>query len=443
MTWNNLRALELLRARTDVDARRIGCTGESGGGQQTYYLTALPCGLAAAAPAVMACHFEDILHEGDVHCACNHTPHLASAVDMPAMAAAFAPRPQFFLSVTGDWTRRFPKHGFPAVRKIYELFGAGDAVSEQQWDKGHTYDQEMREAAYAFFTRALGVPQAAPLREPRGGVRCERPEALAALDVTGVPRAERAIVAEFHARLAAPRGRSAAEVQRSLRALLLRDAPGSAKPPARARTLALPQWDNVLDGEAAGWTIPSEGEPALPMLLLRARARATPPAVAVLFGENGKTDLLAREPALVTELLTRGIHVVAADVRYLGELDLGRPWRDLYGRFFGLDEGVLAVRDLRRVVAALPKLGLPADAAVGVLGLGTCGATALFAATLDDTITCAAAPQRGANYRAGARRPAISRILLHGDLDDAEHVLGARALVNEAATPQAFAERLR
>ncbi len=441
MTWNNLRGLELLRARTDVDAARIGCTGASGGAQQTYYLTALDCGLAAAAPAVMACHFEDILTEAEVHCACNHTPHLLRAADMPQMAAAFAPRPQFFLTVTGDWTRRFHAHGFPAVRATYQLFGAGDAVSLQQWDKEHAYDQEMREAAYAFFAGALRhQPNAAP-KEPDGGVATETVAALDALDRTALRQQPGAIAAEFQTRLMAPRPRAPAAVLRTLRALFESEPPTGGVP-QQVRVLALPA------GEAVGWSLPTQDGMSLPVLVLHANAApaATGKAsavVAVLIGEHGKSDVVTERHAEIVDLLQRGVHVVIADVRYVGELDLGKAWRDLYGRMLGLDEGVLAVHDLRRVVASLPALGLPTKPRVAVVGFGDRGAVALFAAALDADIACAAAPDRGSNYRDIARRPLISRILLHADLDDVEALLGTRALVNAAATPAAVAEALR
>src|SRR5262249_61460829 len=38
--YDNLRALDYLCQRSEVDATRIGCTGASGGGNQTTYISA-------------------------------------------------------------------------------------------------------------------------------------------------------------------------------------------------------------------------------------------------------------------------------------------------------------------------------------------------------------------------------------------------------------------
>jgi dienelactone hydrolase len=402
MTWSNLRALELLRRRDDVDPTRIGCTGASGGGQQTYYLTALDCGLAAAAPAVMVCHLAEILDADHVHCRCNHTPHLARVVDVPEMSASFAPRPQFFLSVTGDWTHAFPREGYPEIEALYRSLGAGPAVAGQQWDRDHDYDRPMRNAAYAFFERWLGGVEEPGLAAEPEGLPVEPVDALRALDRDDARQDPVAIAREFRARLAVDVVGDESDpgtVRERLSALF-----GSGVPEVEVR---------LEDVDAAGMRrgrIRTSGQPDIPLLALRGRGTGA----AVCISDRGMMSMWFERAPLVSALRERFETVWLADIRYVGELDVGAGFRGLHGRFFGQDEGQVGVLDVRRLAAAAP-----GDARAAVVALGQCGAVALLAAGVDARIGAVVAPELGPTWREADRRPQLSRILLHGDLPEA------------------------
>ena len=380
---------------------------------------------AAAVPAVMACHFSEILGSQRVHCACNHIPHMVRAADMPQMGASFAPAPQMFLSVTGDWTRRFPEHGLPEIAAIYELCGARERVDGRQWDQGHDYDRPMRNAMYAFFERWLrGDGDPDPELEPEG-IATESLETLAKLDRDDVPRDPAAIAAEFRGRLAAPALTRAdvvgegAPARRDAARRRLADLfeGGALDPTPDLRALGSGTWRGRV---LARWSVRAEPEIELPVLSLG----LGPGPVVIVLAPGGKAEVLGTRAAWIERILARGAAVVLPDLRYTGELDQGARWRDLYGRFFGLDEGVLAVRDLRRVIDS----GLVAGSAA-VVAFGETAATAVFAAALDARIGGVIAPDLGPTYRSAARSPAIGRILLHGDLPEAACLLAPRPLV--------------
>ena len=148
-TWNSVRVIDFLQSLPDVDANRIGCTGESGGGTQTMVLTAVDDRIKASAPAVMV---SAIMQGG---CLCENGPNLRQDTFNVEVSAAAAPRPQLLIAATGDWTRFTLTHEFAAVRSVYRLFDAADKVEAMRQDAAHNYNQTSREAAYAFFGKTL------------------------------------------------------------------------------------------------------------------------------------------------------------------------------------------------------------------------------------------------------------------------------------------------
>ena len=147
--WNSIRVVDFLLSLPAVDPQRIACTGASGGGTQTFMLAAIDKRVKVAAPVNrISAHFQG-------GCMCENAPNLRLDGCDVEFAAMMAPRPLLMVSATGDWTRSTPDVEFPAVQEIYRLHEATANVATVQVDAGHNYNQESREAVYAWFGKWL------------------------------------------------------------------------------------------------------------------------------------------------------------------------------------------------------------------------------------------------------------------------------------------------
>ncbi len=147
--WNSIRAVDYLQSLPDVDKNRIGATGASGGASQTFLLTAVDDRIKAAVPVNMVSAY---MQGG---CLCENGPGLRVGTDNVEVASTFAPKPLLMVACTGDWTKNNPKEEWPAVKKVYDLYGAGDRVDGRQFNYQHNYNVESREAMYAWFGKWL------------------------------------------------------------------------------------------------------------------------------------------------------------------------------------------------------------------------------------------------------------------------------------------------
>jgi hypothetical protein len=158
-TWDSLRVLDWLAARPDVDPARIGVTGESGGGTQTFILCALDPRPAVAFPAVM------VSTEMQGGCVCENAPQLRIGINNVAIAALMAPRP-LELSGANDWTVHIETHGLPELKAVYKALGVEDRVAAHCWPQfGHNYNLLAREEMERWFDKYLKLGAGADVHE--------------------------------------------------------------------------------------------------------------------------------------------------------------------------------------------------------------------------------------------------------------------------------------
>jgi dienelactone hydrolase/pimeloyl-ACP methyl ester carboxylesterase len=160
--WDGIRALDYLLSRPEVDPRRVGVTGNSGGGTLTAWLCGLDQRWAAAAPGCFVTTFRRNL-ENELPADTEQCPPRALALhlDHDDFLAALAPRPVLILAKERDFFDvRGSEEAYARLKRLYTLLGRPDDVGLFVGPTAHGYTRENREAMYRWFDRALGVSSA-------------------------------------------------------------------------------------------------------------------------------------------------------------------------------------------------------------------------------------------------------------------------------------------
>jgi dienelactone hydrolase len=388
-TFESRCALEYLLARPDVDAARVGITGESGGGYNSWILTALEPRIAVAVPVVGTSEFLEqvqVVRRSDFYLAREHCHYVAGLwrfANNHEYLAMAAPRPVLVIAADNDDSFRLP--GIRQVvgygRQLYKALGKPEQIGYfEDLETAHGYQKPKRQAAYGWFRHWLqkkgtGEPIPEPdvktvawdapeLRcfpagqnQPAGpGIMAQVKRLIDELPAAGEPPTAEALRQTLRGVLGVGPETGDAKVQRINRRI---------EGGALVERLVLPSADGI----------------AIPALHI-----ALPgPAHGLLLasGDGGKETLLDNPG--IRAAVEAGFAVVAVDIRGSGELAMKKPgWVFATSLMLGENFVGRQARDLSAARHALATLAEFKGKPVGLFGSGPFAAQAsLYAAVLD------------------------------------------------------------
>lgn len=156
--WNCIRALDYLQTRPEVDAKRMGVAGRSGGGAYSWWIAALDDRIQAAVPVAGITDLKNHVVDGCVrgHCDCMYQVN-TYRWDFAKVAALVAPRPLLIGNTDAD--RIFPLDGVQRVyeqtKRIYKLYDAEEKIALALDKGGHADTTVLQAAEFAWFEKHL------------------------------------------------------------------------------------------------------------------------------------------------------------------------------------------------------------------------------------------------------------------------------------------------
>lgn len=317
--WDGMRALDYLVSRPEVDPNRIACTGNSGGGTHTAYLSVLDDRIKVAAPSCYITSWRRLLESiGPQDAEQCLPPFLKDGLDHADFIYAFAPKPYLMLSAIRDFfSISGARESFQDASRIYALMGSPDKLQRSESDNTHGYRLPRRLAAYNWLSLWLKG------REDRTPEQEVQPEPDSELNVTESGQVSTSLGGEtvFSLNLkrveknkaereAATRNR--AEIEREVRQLTAFE--------QRSRELVVKPFGKV---QAKGYTLEKmiyESAPGIivPALLFVPDHGESPRASVVYVNDKGKSAGWGPDGD-VERLVNRGFIVLAIDPRGWGE----------------------------------------------------------------------------------------------------------------------------
>jgi dienelactone hydrolase len=156
IAWDDIRTVDYLITRPDVDPNRIACVGQSVGGLRSSYLAALDDRIKAAVVSSWMCSFPNQL-EGHIR-GIGFTkiiPGMYHLMDHPDIASLAMPKP--LMVINGSQDRLFELAGVHAAHeklaKCYVKAGVPEHFKSIIEDAPHQFNAERQADAWAWFEK--------------------------------------------------------------------------------------------------------------------------------------------------------------------------------------------------------------------------------------------------------------------------------------------------
>lgn len=394
--WDGIRSIDYLASRPDVDPKKIGCTGNSGGGTMTAYLMALDPRIYAAAPSCYITSLERLFSTiGPQDAEQNITGQVAFGMDHADYVNMRAPKPTLllvatrdFFDIDGAW------HTFRECKLLYGLLGYGERVSLFEYNDTHGFSKPRREAAVRWMRRWL-LKQDDAIFEPElktfsdAELRCTRTGEVLA-DLRGKSAFD--FIRQKGRTLSQTRRTWLAKTDDKTLAAKVLALTGSRAVVQSPTAKELPE-QKYLGCLVRRFRLETEPGIIVPVLKFVPRQRK-PRAPCVVYVTDRGVAAEAKPGGPIESLVRKGVVVYAADLRGWGETSpqtrirglvahFGKEWQEA---FLGLhlNRPLLGQRadDLRSVLRWIRDTG---DEAVQIVARGGAGPVALHAAFLSPT----------------------------------------------------------
>jgi len=422
---DGVRAVDYLYTRADVDRRRLGFTGESGGSNSTYWVSALDERVKLAVPVCSVTTF-DYWIKNDRNWDWHQRPAGIRAIaEISTLLALIAPRPLLVIgSLRGTDSEEFPfdqtEEAVRSASRAYELSGARQNLEIWESSTSHGYQQDKRERMYGFvekhFLHRGGAASAelAVVRESPHDLEC------------GLPPGNKTtaeIYAEWLRRPTPvpqfPSGRADAENIQNLLRQQVRDVLGlsAEAPQPRVQVQATGSRGDVLMRRLI-----VEPEHGIRLPVFEIQPRNPGAGIIIMPGKAGASV------EAVESILQAGLTAVLVDPRNTGEAAPGSRRTDNWSWFMGRPWTGMWVSDIAATSAALA--AEHPGVKIGVLGTGEFAKAALFAAALTPGIAACAVRLESTGYREEAASGGLSdvpRILATTDLAQVAALCAPRA----------------